>query len=405
MTTAWSTISGPGTVAFGNANLVDTTATFSLAGTYVLRLTATDSAPLSNFAEVTVTVNPQVIPPTGATQTFPASGVSAAIVIRDTPRLTTPAMTTASLYPAPVTVSGMTGTISKVVVRVNGLTHTFARDIDMILVGPGGQKVMLMSDTGGNLPINATLTFDQTVAGLLPASTTIATGTYKPTDIIHGGTNDNFPTPGPAPVPAAPPLGTATYVTPAGLGVFNGLSPNGTWNLFVVDDGSGDAGNISGGYALTITTDGAVPVPAPVAAVAPASLAFGTVTTGTLSTTQNITVSNTGNANLVVSTPTLTGVDLSQFAITNNGCTTVLAGANCIITVRFNPTSIGAKTAAVSIAHNAAGSPSTVSLSGTGGSIIVPAPVAASGTSLAGLRHGDYRNPLDHAKHHGQQHR
>ena len=138
-------------VTFANVKLVDTTATFSAAGTYVLRLTANDSAPLSNFAEVTVTVNPLVTPPTGSTQTFPASGVSAAIVIRDTPRLTSPAMTTASLYPAPVPVSGFPvgATISKVVVNVNNLTHSFTKDIDMLLVGPDGKKVMLMSDVGG----------------------------------------------------------------------------------------------------------------------------------------------------------------------------------------------------------------------------------------------------------------
>ena len=54
-TTNWSVTSGPGTVSFANANAVDTTATFSAAGTYVLRLTANDSA-LSAFDEVTVTV-------------------------------------------------------------------------------------------------------------------------------------------------------------------------------------------------------------------------------------------------------------------------------------------------------------------------------------------------------------
>ena len=58
-TTNWSVTSGPGTVSFANANAVDTTATFSAAGTYVLRLTANDSA-LSAFDEVTVTVNPAV---------------------------------------------------------------------------------------------------------------------------------------------------------------------------------------------------------------------------------------------------------------------------------------------------------------------------------------------------------
>jgi sugar lactone lactonase YvrE len=56
LTTTWSRTSGPGTVTFGNPSAVDTTASFSTAGTYVLRLTASDGA-LSSFDELTVTVN------------------------------------------------------------------------------------------------------------------------------------------------------------------------------------------------------------------------------------------------------------------------------------------------------------------------------------------------------------
>jgi Bacterial Ig domain/PA14 domain len=56
VTTAWSTVSGPGTVIFGNAAAIDTSATFSLAGTYVLRLTANDSA-LSASDDVQVIVS------------------------------------------------------------------------------------------------------------------------------------------------------------------------------------------------------------------------------------------------------------------------------------------------------------------------------------------------------------
>ena len=56
VTTTWIKVSGPGTVTFGNANAVDTSASFSVAGTYVLRLTATDSA-LSANDDVTITVN------------------------------------------------------------------------------------------------------------------------------------------------------------------------------------------------------------------------------------------------------------------------------------------------------------------------------------------------------------
>ena len=55
VTTTWSRVSGPGTVTFGNPAAVDTTASFSAAGTYVLRLTANDGA-LTSFDEVTVTV-------------------------------------------------------------------------------------------------------------------------------------------------------------------------------------------------------------------------------------------------------------------------------------------------------------------------------------------------------------
>ena len=56
VTSTWSKVSGPGTVTFGNASAVDTTATFSANGTYVLRLTANDGA-LTQSDTVTVTVS------------------------------------------------------------------------------------------------------------------------------------------------------------------------------------------------------------------------------------------------------------------------------------------------------------------------------------------------------------
>ena len=56
MTTTWSRLSGPGTVTFANANALTTTATFSAAGTYVLRLTASDSV-LTSTDDVSVVVN------------------------------------------------------------------------------------------------------------------------------------------------------------------------------------------------------------------------------------------------------------------------------------------------------------------------------------------------------------
>ena len=82
VTTTWSKMSGPGTVTFGNSALVDTTATFSAAGVYVLRLTADDGEKTA-FSEVTITVNtggtnaaPSVSAGTDASITLPTSQVS-----------------------------------------------------------------------------------------------------------------------------------------------------------------------------------------------------------------------------------------------------------------------------------------------------------------------------------------
>jgi hypothetical protein len=62
LTFAWSKVSGPGNVTFANASALNTAASFSAAGTYVLRLSATDSALLASD-DLTVTVNNPVQPP------------------------------------------------------------------------------------------------------------------------------------------------------------------------------------------------------------------------------------------------------------------------------------------------------------------------------------------------------
>jgi hypothetical protein len=66
LSVSWTQVSGPGSVSFGGANQTDTTASFTVAGTYVLRLTATDGE-LSASDEVTVTVLAPNAAPTVAT--------------------------------------------------------------------------------------------------------------------------------------------------------------------------------------------------------------------------------------------------------------------------------------------------------------------------------------------------
>src|SRR5579864_2449135 len=90
LTSSWSKVSGPGTVTFGNAASPATTATFSVAGTYVLQLSASDTL-LTTNATVTITVNPA--PPTNQapvvsagtaqTITLPASAALSGTVTDD----------------------------------------------------------------------------------------------------------------------------------------------------------------------------------------------------------------------------------------------------------------------------------------------------------------------------------
>jgi hypothetical protein len=67
-------VSGPGTVTFDDSNAVDTTAVFSLAGTYVLRLSVNDGV-LTTSDDVQVVVNPPLTPPMIAL-TQPSVGTS-----------------------------------------------------------------------------------------------------------------------------------------------------------------------------------------------------------------------------------------------------------------------------------------------------------------------------------------
>lgn len=146
----------------------------------------------------------------------------------------------ASPYPATLVVSGATGPIQSLAVRVNGLTHTFPADLDLLLVGPGGQQAMLLSDVGGGGAVaGVNLTFQDGAPAPSPAQ--LVSGTFAPTDLTPGDVMS-------APAPAGP-YGTA-------LSAFNGTNPNGTWNLFVMDDASGDVGSLAG-FTLFISLPGA----------------------------------------------------------------------------------------------------------------------------------------------------
>jgi hypothetical protein len=102
---------------------------------------------------------------------------------------------------------------------------------------------------------------------------------------------------------------------------------------------------------------------APAAAVSPASLSFATQVVNSSSGSQSVTLSNNGTAPLTVNGISTTG-DFSQ---TNNCGASLAAGGSCSINVVFTPNAAGARSGSLTINDNSlAGSPQTVSLSGTG---------------------------------------
>lgn len=149
----------------------------------------------------------------------------------------------ATPYPSTIEVSGVSGSIVSVVVRLNGLSHTFPDDLDIVLVGPSGQAVMLMSDVGGATPItNVNLVFDANAAANLPDAGPITSGTYRPTNI---GSNDVMPS---DPNLPAGPYGTA-------LSVYNLTNPNGIWRLYVAEDDGGSSGSLTSWQLDIVTID------------------------------------------------------------------------------------------------------------------------------------------------------
>lgn len=114
----------------------------------------------------------------------------------------------------------------------------------------------------------------------------------------------------------------------------------------------------------------------PVIGVSPTTLNFSQ-TIGTTSTAQTATVSNTGNAALAIAALSLAGAQAAEFQIaTGTTCVaggSVAAGGSCAVKLAFSPAAAGARSASLTIAHNAAGSPTTVTLNGSGTTAPQPA--------------------------------
>lgn len=159
----------------------------------------------------------------------------------------------ASPYPSTVTVSGVTGN-KKIKVELTGLNTTYPGDMDWLLVGPGGQNFMFMSDALSSFTTqtNANVVFTDDAAATIPATgTNNLNGEWKPTN--HDTTSDTFTAPAPTSGYNNPaPAGSATFASVFGS---TGSAFNGTWSLYGKDDVTGDVATITGWKLTFVAND------------------------------------------------------------------------------------------------------------------------------------------------------
>jgi hypothetical protein len=188
----------------------------------------------------------------------------------------------AAPYPSSLAISGLSGTVTNVRVTIIGYTSSSPQDTDIVITGPNGQKVMLMSDACGRGDLvqppdvriqNDNWTFDDSAQTYLSRDGpcfSAQDASFKPSDYLNvsaeAAENPDMSScimpPGCAGGPPPP------YVN--ALSSFNGASPNGAWNLFVLDDYAGCCvGFYINGWALTLDVQPPPPAQATATALAP----------------------------------------------------------------------------------------------------------------------------------------
>src|SRR5205085_340489 len=104
------------------------------------------------------------------------------------------------------------------------------------------------------------------------------------------------------------------------------------------------------------------------------SLTYASQITNTTSTSQTVTLTANNGAVNSISLSAATG-DFSQ---TNNCTATLAQNATCTVTVTFTPNATGTRNGSITVSSTGAGSPQTISLSGTG--VLPPALGLAPGS-------------------------
>jgi hypothetical protein len=132
--------------------------------------------------------------------------------------------------------------------------------------------------------------------------------------------------------------------------------------LTVTDNGSNSP------QVIHLSGFGAGSVAIPIVSLTTIDLNFAGQALNTTSAAKSVTLTNSGNATLTVSSVTASG----NFAQTNN-CGSLAVSGTCTINVTFTPTTTGIRTGAVAVVDNATNSPQVIRLLGVGTSTTAPA--------------------------------
>ena len=141
------------------------------------------------------------------------------------------------------------------------------------------------------------------------------------------------------------------------------------------------------GSPQAIVLSGTAPVPpppAPAVSLNPSgTFTFpGTTTQGTSGTPQNITLTNSGNATLHVTSMVLSGFNVNDFTLGTSNCLGAIApAASCLIPITFAPLAAGIRSSVLNITDDAADSPQTLTLNGTATAAVIIGAAPAGSTS------------------------
>ena len=211
------------------------------------------------------------------------------------------------------------------------VADTTALDFGHVDVGAQGpEQVVTLTNTGADMQLS-----EIAVAGADPTDFTLGTGTCQVGATLATDSSCTMAVSF-APTSAGAKSASLTAATSSGAGTAVSLA------------GIGDE------------------VGAPIASVAPGTLDFGSQPVGSASPAQVVTVTNTGNADLTMDPVGITGPAAADYTRTTDCTGTLVPAASCTISVVLTPTAAGVRSATLSFTHNAAGSPATVSLTGTG---------------------------------------